>query len=196
MLHIIFVAQDDEEVAMSRPVREADAAYFRRAILPHLQPLSEEDYTFGPAAILHTMARFCYILDGPQLYWCIEWDPGLLVIRFSPDGSMAYAAAKSPNPSFGGRRATEQEIADFDDEAENPQYNLIFDAWDAQFSESDREGFVPIDPDDHARYLAAIEPVNARGERMEQQFSEPEAYKAWRAKCKESAIWIGDRATS
>jgi len=48
-----------------------------------------------------------------NLYWCIEWTPGLLVIDLTP-GAMQWAARRSPNPEFGGRRASKAEIQNFD----------------------------------------------------------------------------------
>ena len=54
-----------------------------------------------PAAILHTFARYSYIIYRNNVYWCAEWEPGLIVVRFSPDGSLAWTALRSPIPNFG-----------------------------------------------------------------------------------------------
>lgn len=100
LIHAFAGGGSEESVRMSREVPEADARYLRDTVIPLLQPLSEDDYSYGPAAILQTMARYSYVLDGEAVYWCVEWEPGLLVLRFLPDGRLAWAAMESPNPGL------------------------------------------------------------------------------------------------
>jgi hypothetical protein len=190
-----YVIQIGEEAASyTHAVDPADAAYLREVVIPRLRPLSDQEYSEGPAAILHTMAPFSYVLDGPQLYWCVPWNPGLLVIRFSPAGAMAWAAFRSPNPEFGGREATDAEWDAYDEDAEDPQYNLVFDAWDARFDEELLKEWSPAAPDTQQRFDAALAHVNALGEELQRRYSEPSAYQEWLARCKENPIWKGDLA--
>jgi hypothetical protein len=190
MLYVIDAfGEDDETTTMTSPVDDADAEYLREKVIPVLRPLSADEYSFGPAAILHTMAHYSYVLDGAVVYWCVEWKPGLLVIRFAPDGEMAWAALKSPNPEFGGREATEAELDAYDEDAENPQYNLVFNAWDDTFDQ-EREGWDPISDSDQAAYAAALGPVNTLSEAVRQEWeSRKEEYLE---RCKTSPIWLGE----
>jgi hypothetical protein len=190
MLYVIDAfGEDDETTTMTRPVDEVDAEYLREKVIPVLHPLSVDEYSFGPAAILQTGAPYSYVLDGAVVYWCVEWKPGLLVIRFAPEGEMAWAALKSPNPEFGGREATEAEWDAYDEDAENPQYNLVFNAWDDIFDQ-DREGWEPISESDQDGYAAALAPVNTLSEALKQQWeSRSEEYLE---RCKSSPIWRGE----
>jgi hypothetical protein len=171
MQFVNFVGQED--VMHTAEVAVDDAAYLRR-VITKLRPLSEEDYMNGPAVVLHTLAKWSYVLDGHQLYWCVEWAPGLIVVRFSPNEPMAWAAIRSPVPNFGGRETTDADWVDFDDDAENPQYNLIFNSWDSQFDARDREyrSFVPADFDVQLRFEMALARVNELGDIMEQRFAD------------------------
>ncbi len=189
MLYVIEAFdEDDETTTMTRPVDEVDAEYLRETVIPVLRPLSVDEYSFGPAAILHTMARYSYVLDGTVVYWCVEWKPGLLVIRFAPDGEMAWAALKSPNPAFGGREATEAEWDAYDEDA-NPQYNLVFDAWDDIFDD-EREGWDPISAADQEAYAAALAPVNTLSEALKVQWESRNG--EYLERCKTSPIWRGE----
>jgi len=64
---IIFVEQNGAEVMMSAPLEKDDQRYFEKAILPNMKPLSDDDYSHGPAMILRTLARFSYVLFGEDL---------------------------------------------------------------------------------------------------------------------------------
>ena len=165
MQYIIFVyegaepAEDDKPVLWSRPVPPGEEAYLRGSVLPAMRPLSDEEYRAGPARILDTAAHYSYVLDGDVVYWCIERAPGLVVVRFSPDGSMAQTELRSPNPEFGGRVATEEELENYDedDEERAHQYSLVFDAWDAQFDEDEREEeWEVVDDETKSRFDAAL----------------------------------------
>jgi hypothetical protein len=192
MLYVIDAfGEDDETTTLTRPVDGGDAEYLREKVIPLLRPLSADEYSYGPAAILGTAAHYSYVLDGGIVYWCVEWEPGLLVIRFAPDGEMAWAALKSPNPEFGGREATEAEWDAYDEDAENPQYNLVFDAWDDTFDQ-EREGWEPISEADQEAYTAALAPVNALSEALKLQWeSRSDEYLE---RCKASPIWRGEVA--
>ena len=193
MLYVIDAfGEDDETTTLTRPVDAVDVEYLREKVIPVLHPLSVDEYSFGPAAILHTAAPHSYVLDGTVVYWCVEWAPGLLVIRFAPDGEMAWAALKSPVPGFGGREATEAEWDAYDEDAENPQYNLVFDAWDDIFDQ-EREAWEPISASDLAAYTAALAPVNRLSEALKLQWeSRSEEYLE---RCKTSPIWRGEVGT-
>src|SRR4051812_27723301 len=93
--YVIFVDQGEEEgVMLTAPLEGGDRDYLVNGIVPTMRPLSDEDYLQGPAAILHTLAKYSYILFRGDVYWCVEWEPGLLVVRFSPDGTMAWSALR------------------------------------------------------------------------------------------------------
>src|SRR5690242_6792961 len=102
MQYVIFVyTENGEGVPHTAPVPDSDAEYLRRAALT-MRPLSDEEYSNGPLCILHTLAKYSYVLDGSDVYWCVEWEPGLIAVRFSPDGAMQWTALRSPVPDFGG----------------------------------------------------------------------------------------------
>ena len=169
MRYVILVEQKRKAPAMfTAPVADEDADYLRRAI-ETLKPLSAEDYMRGPAAILHMLARYSYVLVGSDVYWCVEWTPGMLVIRFSPDGQMAWTAIRSPVPDFGDRTPTPEDKAAYDPDAPNHQVNLVFEPWTAQFDEEDRQAkcFQPADAQTEAAFESALASVNEIGEQIE-----------------------------
>ncbi|GLX13854.1 hypothetical protein Pstr01_20930 [Pseudomonas straminea] len=163
MKYVVFISEQSCPDGMyTGSVAPQDADYFTRCVIPHLQPLSDEEYLDGPAAILQTGARYSYLLSGEDIYWCVEWEPGLVVVKFSPDSSMAWAALRSPVPNFGGRVALEVDTAQYDEDEENHQYNLVFRSWDAQFDEDHRVwgDFEPALPGEEAAFNAAIRHAN------------------------------------
>jgi hypothetical protein len=187
----IVYGEDDETELNTAPVPDTDADYLRR-IARELRPLSDEEYMTGPAVVLHTMAKYSYVLAGDDLFWCIEWGPGLLVIRFS-SGEIAWAVIRSPVPNFGGRDADKAEWDTYDVEADNPQYNLIFDPWDAQFDDQQRvwKSFVPADEDVKNRFQAGLSRVNELGEIMEKRFASK--VDEWTATCQQNLdSWCGE----
>jgi hypothetical protein len=193
MQYVNFAYEDsDESTLYTGPVPENDAAYLRQAAT-HLQPLSDEEYMTGPAVILHTMAKFSYVLDGDELYWCVEWQPGLLVVKMTPEGDLQWVALRSPIPNFGGREPLPEDgDPDEYDSGDNPQYNLIFTPWDAQFDKQEREwkSFVPADAEVQARFEKALARVNALGDVMESRYAGDDS---WRKVCKENLKkWAGE----
>jgi hypothetical protein len=60
---------------------------------------------------------------------------------------------------------------DYDDD--NPQYNLIFTPWDAQFDEQNREwgSFVPANEEVKARFESALARVNALGDVLKSRYA-------------------------
>lgn len=169
MKYIIFVYEgtDPEEagepVLWSRSVPPGEEAYLRESVLPGMRPLSDEEYMAGPAKILNTAAHYSYVLDGEVVYWCVEWEPGLVVVRFALDASLALAELRSPNPEFGGREATDEELENYDEDNEERthQYNLVFDAWDAQFDDDERaEEWEVADDETKSRFDAALAHAN------------------------------------
>lgn len=171
MRYVILVERKREAPAMyTAEVDRDDAAYLRKAI-DTLRPLSAEDYMRGPAAILHMLARYSYVLDGNDVYWCVEWTPGMIMIKFSRSGQMQWTALRSPVPDFGGRNPTKEDSAAYDKDAPNHQVNLIFDPWIAQSDAEDREakGFRRADAETEATFEAALAKVNEIGEQIELQ---------------------------
>ncbi len=193
MQFVNFVFRDgsDDQVMHTAPVPDEDAAYLQR-IIAQLRPLSEEDYMNGPAAILRTLAKSSYVLDGAELFWCIEWDPGLIVVRFSPNGAIAWAAIRSPVPNFGGREAADADWDNYNEDAADPQYNLVLFSWDAQFDAQEREwrSFVPAPPDVQLRFEKALRHADELRDIMERRFShDPDWFKRCEQNLKE---WCGD----
>ncbi len=193
MQYVNFVyGADDDAVLHTAPVADDDAAYLRRATR-YFRALSDDDYMNGPAIVLHTLAKSSYVLDGEELFWLIEWDPGLIVVRFSPGGEIVWTAIRSPVPDFGGREAKPAEWDDYDEDADNPQYNLIFVPWDAQFDADKREwnSFVPADSKVQSRFENALSRVNELGEVMEERFAANR--NEWAKRCKQNLeTWCGE----
>lgn len=190
MEYIIFF--DDEMLATE--LEDGDAKYFRE-ILPHLKPLSDEEYMNGVAVILQTGAAYSYVLYENNVYWCVEWAPGLVVVRFSPDGKIAACALRSPVPDFDGRTPNAEDATDYDDTVDNPQYNLVYRAWDALFDDEWREanGFKKTDDKTKAAYEASLRHVFDLGEKVATAYQTEEAFNEWRNKCKEAIDnWSGD----
>lgn len=105
---------------------------------------------------------------------------------------MSWCALRSPNPNFGGREASEAELDAYDEDEPNPQYNLVFDAWDPEVDPELREGWSEASADEVRRWKAAISPADRLGARMMEIYeSDPEAHERWRAGCEESPIWKG-----
>lgn len=174
MRYVILVEHQDQAPAMyMAPVDADDADYLRKAAAA-MRPLSKEDYVAGPAALLHILVRYSYVLDGHDVYWCVEWTPGMIVIRFSPDGSMAWIGLQSPVPDFGGRKASKEEWDAYDEATANHQVNLIFEPWTAQFDEDERQskGYVAANLQVEAAFEAALAGVNILGEEIDRQYGE------------------------
>lgn len=192
--YLIFDLEDDtDETILSGAVCQPEADYLRDVVLPRLRPLAEEDYFNGPLAIYGTAAHFSYILTGSDVYWCVEWGPGPLVIRFSADGSMSWCSLRSPVPDFGGREATEEELDAYDEDEPNPQYNLVFNAWDPQLDPDRRgDGWAEVSADERRRWKAAMALQERLGATVDElRESDPEAYERWQIHCQESPIWKG-----
>jgi hypothetical protein len=121
MQYVINVCDDlNEPRVFAAHVAANDASYIRR-IAMMLKPLSDDDYMNGPGALLYTLAKFSYVLDKDDLFWLIEWDPGLIVIWFSPTGNTKWSAIRSPVPNFGGREACDSDWRAYDENADDPQ---------------------------------------------------------------------------
>jgi hypothetical protein len=194
MQYINFVYEDSDDPTLHvGPVPDGDAAYLRQAAA-HLQPLSDEQYMTGPAVVLRTMAKYSYVLDGEELYWCIEWQPGLLVVKMAPDSELQWVALRSPVPNFGGREPLPEDGDPEEyDYGDNSQYNLIFTPWDAQFDKQNREwgSFVPADDEVQTRFENALARVNELGSVMESRYAADSD--RWFQLCKENLEnWAGE----
>ncbi len=193
MQYVILVEQKRGAPAMyTAPVDQDDAEYLRKAA-ETLQPLSPEAYMNGPAAILHMLSRYSYVLDGNDVYWCVEWLPGMIMIRFSRGGQMAWTALRSPVPDFGGRTPTKADKEAYDADALNHQVNIVFEPWTAQFDEDDRsaKGFRRADAKIEATFEAALSRVNEIGEQIETEHGDD--LEAWVYRGEEEvAKMVGD----
>jgi hypothetical protein len=184
-----------DEVMLTAPLEDGDFRYLADHILPNLRTLSDEEYMHGPAVILHTFARYSYILHRGDVYWCAEWEPGLVVVRFSPDGRLAWVAMRSPIPNFGGREPALEDEGNYDEDAENHQYNLVFNAWDAQFDAADREwrSFRPAEPGAVSDFQAALSHADHLGTRIQARYSGDDKFSDWSVLCKDNIrAWAGD----
>jgi hypothetical protein len=190
--YIVTDHEGQEEVALIKPLENEEISYMRKEVIPRMKPLSKEDYLYGPAAILAAEPAFCYVLDGKHVYWCIEWDPGLLVIRFDDKGKMAYASLQALNPLFGNRTATLKEIQDYEDQGRDQQVELVYQGYNAQFEDADRTGWTIAARPFRRTFDTAIEFVNVMHDQLEDGFGDDEAkVKAWQVRCEASPIWIG-----
>lgn len=176
MKYIIFIQDEDKQVALYRELEEEDSAYLREQVIPNMKSLSDDEYMYGPSCIVRTPARFSYVVDGDEVYWCIDWQPGLLVIRFSPDGSMKWAAMKSSEDN---------------ENCDDPQYRLVYRAWDAQMCEQDRVLWDNPTDDLIERHQRAMIPVGDLHKRLESGFKSQEELDAYIARCEKSPIWKG-----
>ena len=177
MKYLIWVTQKDEiEKMFSAPVSTIDSDYFKREVLPSLTPISQDFYCKSFAAILQTLAKWSYILYQEKLYWCIEWTPGFIVLEFQPDGIIQGAALRSPIPTFGRRTPLPVDLEnEFDDELyENHQYNLIFDAWDAQFDKQTRnwKKFLLVSKEDREQYDKCIRYIDNLASKVEELYQQ------------------------
>ena len=163
-----------------------EVAYLEAEVLPALVPLSAEAYLEGPAAILHTDAPFSYVVRGSGVLWLVAWPPGLLVLHFGADGSMAWT-----------NRASLPEDGEDDDDLRDPHVHLVGDPWSAQLDDQEREwaGFQPASAGVQARWEAAMGEVHRLGASLAQEIGNDEAkLDAWHARCQRSPIFEGQAA--
>lgn len=179
--------EGEEDVMVTGPVSDGAATYLQDVVKPLLQPLSDDEYTGGPMAILRTPARHGYVLDGDSVYLCIEWKPGLVVVRFEPDAPMAWAALASPHPK------DDTDADDWPDETPDPQYDLVYDAWDAQFEVPERDDWDVVDAERQARFEAATQHASTlASELRDTTDGDDDAEQRWMESCQSSPIWKGD----
>ena len=183
MQYVAFFDEGDQSVMHVASVGESEYRFLVVEAIPALKPLSIEEYMHGPAVILQTFAKYSYILFKGDLFWCIEWPPGLLIVRINANGELDWAAFRSPNPRFGGRKATKEELANFDWDADNPLHKIVFDAWDAEI-EKDVDYFEPATRHWCNQYETAIEHLNTHGEAMAARFGD--TVDQWRETCKKN----------
>lgn len=157
-----FAGNEGDAYMQTAPLPEATEKYLRDFIIPHLKEVDQDLYSDGFAAIHRSFARFSYVLDGETVLWSIEWDPGLLVVRFHPGGHFEAQAFRSPFPAFGGRKPLEEDLLAYDDAEPNHQYDLVFDSWDAQFEQywRDYRGFKTASESEQHRFELAMEAAN------------------------------------
>lgn len=190
MKYYFFALIDDVETAHVGDVALPDQAYLQANVVPHLMAISADDYVNSLVVIMQTAARFSYVLTDNALYWCIEWDPGFIIVKFSTQPHVEWAALRSPIPNFGGRASLAEDELSYDEDADNPQYNLIFTPWDAQFDAQDRTWLKACQAIDEqkqqfASYLKYVDSLDVPAP------DEKEAYRQWFHDCK---IRIGDMA--
>ncbi|MFY7669766.1 hypothetical protein ACOSP6_01625 [Tenacibaculum sp. MEBiC06402] len=137
-----YIIWDEDDTPLSAEVQIQDKEYFKRYVIPNLKPITENDYIEAFSVILHTAARSAYILFDEKCFWLIEWEPGLIILEFQKEEVINFTALRSPIPNFGGREPLEIDIVlEEEEDIDNHQYNLIFNAWDAQFDKQHREWY-------------------------------------------------------
>ena len=195
MKYVFTEGEGDDETLRSASVEGDDRDFFLEAILPTLRPLSDEEYMHGPVLFLSTWAKYSYILFKQDVYWCVEWDPGLIVIRLSPNGTMAWNAFRSPIPDFGGREPMEQDVRDYDEDLEDYQDHLVYRAWAAQFDKG-MPGeliFERASETDAEAYRAALKHVQTLGDQMEALYSGDDQLDKPREECTRNlTLWAGE----
>lgn len=190
MQYIAFAEDMDRgEVMLCAPVRLRERDYLQEVVVPALQPLSVEDYANGPAAILQIEARWSYILDGRVAYWCIEWPPGLLVLRFAAATPMQWAAITVA--------PTTAAPAAYDESADEPSYRLIYEAWDAQFEGGVRDGWREAPEAVVEDFELALERVRQIEDELEARYGDDTAaFNRWLQACQANPIWQGTLPSS
>ncbi|MEO0604853.1 MAG: hypothetical protein AAF211_25700, partial [Myxococcota bacterium] len=140
--------------------------------LVYLESLSEDDYRDGPAVLLTSEARFVYVVDGAAVLWVVEWPPGIVAVRFTPDGG--YAAAR---------------LSIEDDD--HPMADLLAAPWSAQFDPDDRAdaGFAAATEATRAAWDGAMAHVQRLGESLSERLSDEDAVDAWRQTA-QSSRWV------
>jgi len=189
--YVIFM----NEVMLTAPLEDGDLRYLTTHIIPNLRPLSSDEYIHGPAVLLQTVARYSYVLYQSDVYWCADWEPGLIVVQFTPGGPMAWAALRSPIPNFGGRTADPQDLRHHDEDAVNHPYNLVFTAWDAQFDEAHREwrSFMPAVDEAVSEYKRALAHADRLGAQLWARYCGDDKFSAWSEQCKRNLhAWAGE----
>jgi hypothetical protein len=112
----------------------------------------------------------------------------------TPYKELEWVALRSPVPNFGGREPLPED-GDPDDyeSGDNPQYNLIFTPWDAQYDEEDRERgrFVPADTELQTRFENALARVNSLSGVMQLRYANEK--QTWFELCKRNLEkWCGE----
>ncbi|WP_298781422.1 hypothetical protein [uncultured Polaribacter sp.] len=168
-----YIIWDKENNPLTAQVSILDKKYFKDYILSNLKPINEIKYIEGFSALLHTLAKSSYILFNENLYWIVEWNPGLIILEMNKKEKMSFTALRSPNPKFGGRKPLEIDKKNiYDEDAENHQYNLIFNAWDAQFDKRHQEwnNFEPAHKDEVKLFHDCLKYVNKLGDLTQSKF--------------------------
>jgi hypothetical protein len=171
-----YIIWNKDSIPMTAKVSDLDSDYVKKYVIPSLEQITSNRYTDSFLAILHSYARWSYILYNNKLYWLIEWDPGLIVLEFTENEEIRAVALRSPVPDFGGREAIKDidNPDEYDEDAENPQYNLIFDAWDAQQDEQWQEWnhFEKASNEKTSQFDACLKYANKLGEQAHVKYND------------------------
>ena len=114
-------------------------------------------------------------------------------MKVSLEHELQWVALRSPIPNFGGRvPLPEDGDPEEYDGLDNPQYNLVFTAWDAQFDSDEREyyEFTPAG----SEVVELFQLLRGRLDSTAQStptYEQP-GYDQWRRECIENlSIWSG-----
>ncbi len=87
--------------------------YLELEVLPRLEPISDERYWKELARWMMTAARQSYVLHDSRCYWCID---GMHIVEMTPSG-FRYANVAALYEKY-------------EDDVQNPAYDIIYDSWD------------------------------------------------------------------
>jgi hypothetical protein len=157
-----YILLNDSTNLLECEVPPSESRYLQAAI-SSLEDLSDAEYLSSVVVVLRTSAKYSYVLDGINVLWLIEWQPGLIVVKFSPTKRMQWTAIRSPIPDFGGRIPLPPDDCE---DIQNPQYDLIYTSFDAAIDPDCTENFSKCDPETVSVFNAALAHVNSLEEKL------------------------------
>ena len=95
------------------------------------------------------------------------------ILELNNKETINFTALRSPIPNFGGREPLDIDNEDsYDENEDNPQYSLIFDAWDAQFDKQYQEwnNFNPANSDELKLFKDCLRYANKLGDLTQSKF--------------------------
>jgi len=154
----------EEPTRLQVPARHDLAEYARSALLPRLRPIDPDTFRHSLNHMVGTAAKSVYFIENGALFWCVDWFPLLILVRFDPDQSIAAEAFRQPTPQH-DEPLPGEEPWDEDEDGLCPLYSLIYAVWDYQFDARDRAhiGAEPIHPELDAIWAGTIEWLDAIG---------------------------------
>lgn len=168
----------DDDRMLEAPVAEAVEEFLVDVVEQALHPIDEDAYRDGPAVLLSTDARSVYVVTDDAVLWVVEWPPGVVVVRFGPDGS--YAAARL--------------AVDDEDDDEHPAVELVAVPWAAQLDPDDRSdaGFALASEATRSTWHRAMAAVDRLAASLDASLVDESAVADWQARASQSP-WVRER---